>query len=101
MQVAQEMDALPYDLASTLTCCGPQTNRLLPITGHAMQVAQRVDVLLCDLASALLPAAEGQVDVLVRHALLHLLLLFEVVACQTAGDVLVRPCTLCALDQLQ
>jgi len=33
-----------------------------------MQVAQRVDVLLCDLASALLPAAEGQLDLLVSTA---------------------------------
>lgn len=33
---------------------------------QSLQVADRVDVVLCDLASALLPPAEGRVDLLVR-----------------------------------
>lgn len=52
--------------------CSHEHSPVTPLT-HAMphrfapQVAQRVDVVLCDLASALLPAAEGQVDLLVSY----------------------------------
>jgi release factor glutamine methyltransferase len=47
------------------TDINPQAAAATSATLAAHEVAQRVDVLLCDLASALLPAAEGQVDVLV------------------------------------
>ncbi|KAI7837658.1 hypothetical protein COHA_008520 [Chlorella ohadii] len=47
------------------TDINPQAAAATRATLAAHEVAQRVDVLLCDLASALLPAVEGQVDLLV------------------------------------
>lgn len=77
-----------HDGLSGSSVCNSLNDGCALICTH-MQVAQRVDVLLCDLASALLPAAEGQVDVLVSLFVAALLLgtpFLESFACRHAGQ---------------